>query len=97
MSFIFFILLTCTVGATHITFISNIVKNGIHENMALEVGDQINCTARGRPEPSYEWRNMNTLEVINGHILKVTDKMVMYLMYLTEYQYICEELTVHYH
>ena len=42
----------------------------------VEVGEQVNCTASGRPEPDYIWYNEEDYIIVTGPDLAITHSMV---------------------
>ena len=65
-----------SVGATDIDVEPDAGSDGIID---VQVGDSINCTARGQPEPSTSWAKVSgpgKVTSVNGKQLKVTSDMV---------------------
>jgi len=43
---------------------------------SYQLGDRIQCSAEGNPEPSYQWTDLANGTVTQGAVLVITDDMV---------------------
>ena len=48
----------------------------VPEQDSYEIGDTVECWADANPDADYWWRNLDTLETWNGHVLYASDALV---------------------
>jgi len=51
-------------------------ENEADRKIRIDVGEQINCTASGRPAPSYYWYSEDGSDVVPGQFLEIKSNMV---------------------